>query len=225
MSSQIKPIKLWGHAGPNPLKVSTILEELRIPYEVIEVALSDVKKAKYTAINPNGRLPAIYDPNTDITLWESGAIVEYLIDKYDTDHRLGFPSGTPEYYHARQWLFFQTTGQAPYYGQAVWFNKYHPERIPSAIERYVNEIKRVTGVLERHLAKQAHDGDGPWLVGNRFSYADAAFVSWQTIVAMFWEKEEFGAGGDGFPEVKGWMGRMMEREKVKKVMDSMQAMK
>jgi glutathione S-transferase len=110
MPSQIKPIKVWGKGGPNPPKIAIVLEELGLPYETVAIPLTDVKKPDYLAINPNGRLPAIYDPNTDLTLWESGAIIEYLIERYDTTHKLSFAPGTAETYHAKQWLFFQTTG-------------------------------------------------------------------------------------------------------------------
>lgn len=115
MTSDLKPIKLWGGVrGPNPPRVIIILEALGLPYEVITVAYEDVKKPEFTAINPNGRLPAIYDPNTDLTLWESGAIVLYLIARYDTEHKLSFPVGSNEAFLAQQWLFFQATGQGPY---------------------------------------------------------------------------------------------------------------
>lgn len=117
MSSTLKPITVWGQGGPNPPKVAFILEELEIPYTIIPIPFSDIKKPEYLAVNPNGRLPAIQDPNTGITLWESGAILEYLVDKYDHAQKLSFSPGSDEFYHARQWLFFQTTGQGPYYGQ------------------------------------------------------------------------------------------------------------
>jgi len=152
MSAQIKPIKVWGQGGPNPPKVIFILEELDLPHEIIFVALSDVKKPEYVAINPNGRLPAIHDPNTNITLWESGAIMEYLIEHYDTQHRLSFARGTPEYYHAKQWLFFQTTGQGPYYGQAAWFIKYHPENCQVSLN----------GIIRRSIGSQVF-WTGTWL--------------------------------------------------------------
>ena len=84
MSSQLKPIKLYGFGRTaNPMKVAIILEELGLAFEQVPVAFADVKKPEYTAINPNGRLPSIIDPNTGITLWESGAILEYLIETYD----------------------------------------------------------------------------------------------------------------------------------------------
>ena len=94
-----------------------ILEELGINYETEFV--TDVKGEKFTAKNPNGRAPAIDDPNTGITLWESGAIIEYLIDRYDTSAKLSFTS-LPEKYYAKQWLMFQMSGQGPYFGQAAW---------------------------------------------------------------------------------------------------------
>ncbi len=114
MSSQIKPIKVWGKGGPNPPKVAIILAELGLPHEIIVVPLSTVKNSEYLSINPNGRIPAIYDPNTDLTLWESGAIIEYLIERYDKDHKLSFAVGTQESYLAKQWLFFAASGQGPY---------------------------------------------------------------------------------------------------------------
>lgn len=76
-----KPIKLYGHAlGPNPWKVAIIFEELGIPYETEYMDFSVLKQEPFISVNPNGRTPAIEDPNTGITLWESGAIVDYLID-------------------------------------------------------------------------------------------------------------------------------------------------
>ena len=226
MSSQIKPIKVWGQHGPNPAKVAIILAELGLPYEATPIQFSDVKKPDYLAVNPNGRIPAIHDPNTGITLWESGAIIEYLIERYDTNNRLSFAPGTPDAYHAKQWLFFQASGQGPYYGQSVWFNKYHSEQLPSAIERYTKEANRVSGVLEGYLAQQEQEhggsagGDGPWLVGNKLSYADLAFIPWQTIIGKVLEKSEYNE--DNFPHLKEWLSKMTTRETVKKVLEAAQ---
>ena len=201
-----------------------VLEELGVPYTLIPIQLTEVKNREYLEINPNGRIPAIRDPNTDVTLWESGAIIEYLIDKYDPENRLSFASDTAEYYLSRQWLFFQVSGQGPYYGQAAWFKKFHPEKIPSASERYNKEVNRVTGVLDSWLAQQKEqykdmtDGDGPWLVGNRFSYADLVFISWQKITASILSKDEFDE--DSFPHVKAWMDKMLARDSVKTVLNA-----
>lgn len=211
--ANLKPIKVYGKGGPNPPKVAILLEELGVPYETTAIALSDVKKPEYTAINPNGRVPSIYDPNTDLTLWESGAIFEYLIEKYDPEHKFSFAPGSPESYHAKQYLFFQVSGQGPYYGQAAWFKIYHSEKVPSAVARYTGEINRVTGVLDKVLSENAKaGGDGPWLVGGKYSYADIAFVPWQSLVTKLVSTEEYNP--DDYPTVKAWLNKILERPAV-----------
>ncbi|MCJ1395515.1 hypothetical protein MMC18_008401 [Xylographa bjoerkii] len=220
MANQIKPIKVWGKGGPNPPKVAMILEELGVPYNAEAVPLADIKKPEYLAINPNGRLPSIHDPNTGITLWESGAIVEYLIERYDEKHKLSFEPGTAETYHAKQWLYFQASGQGPYYGQYGWFRLFAPEEIPSVLDRYAKEVNRVTAVLEGHLSKQKEGEE--WLVGGRCSYADIAFISWQMTIAKVTRKEEYDV--DNYPHVKAWIAKMLEREGTKKGFESIKVL-
>ncbi|KAF2459631.1 glutathione S-transferase [Lineolata rhizophorae] len=219
MSSQLQPVKLWGHTHINPPKVAMILEELDVPYELIPVTFEEVKQPDFLAINPNGRLPAIHDPNTDMTLWESGAILEYLIEKYDAEHRLSFAPGTVESFQAKQWLFFQVSGQGPYYGQWGWFEMYHPEPVPSAKERYAKEIRRISGVLDTYLRQQKEkyggNNGGPWLVGDKLSYADISFVMWQYLMmtrSQVLNEEEY-------PHLQEWMEKMTSRQKVKKVLE------
>ncbi|KAL2862399.1 glutathione S-transferase family protein [Aspergillus lucknowensis] len=206
----MQPITLYILAyGPNPWKPAIILEELNLPYTLKPVPKAEVKDEPFISVNPNGRVPAIEDPNTGITIWESGAIMEYLIETYDKDHTISFERGSEEYFHAKQYLHFQMSGQGPYFGQAVWFVTFHPEKIPSAQERYLNEVKRVTGVLEKVLEGKEY------LVGGKFSYADAAFVPWYGIVPTYTagtfdlEKE--------FPNVKAWLDRLRARPTVAKV--------
>ncbi|KAJ5214999.1 hypothetical protein N7468_010678 [Penicillium chermesinum] len=216
MTSNILPIQVWGKGGPNPPKVAFLLEELNLPHEFQPITLAEVKTPAYLAVNPNGRLPAIYDPNSGLTLWESGAIVEYLVERYDTSRKISFEPGSNEAQLARQWLFFQASGQGPYFGQAVWFKKFHSEPVPSAVERYVKEINRVTGVVNDFLGKQEKGEGGPWLVGGRVSYADLAWVSWQLMVTKFIQVED-GYDVNNFPFVKDWLDRMRARESVSKV--------
>ncbi|OBT85355.1 hypothetical protein VE02_05063 [Pseudogymnoascus sp. 03VT05] len=220
MSSQIKPIKIYGKTGPNPLKITIIFKELDIPHEIVSVPFSDVKKAEYVAINPNGRLPSIHDPNTGITLWESGAIIEYLIDNYDPSRKLSFSSGSAEWHHSKQWLHYQMSGQGPYFGQVVWFTKLHAEKIPSAIERYVKEVNRVTAVLDRQLARQklASGSDEAWLVGNKISFADLVFLPWHTIMGLLIPSDEYNV--NDYPHVKQWLENMSSRKSVKDAMES-----
>ena len=118
-----------------------IAEELNVPYELAEMDFSGIKTEPFLSINPNGRLPAIEDPNTGITLWEvrrhrcfgrmrrgkakkhvqSGAIVEYLVDTYDKDNKLSYTK-SPQKYTQSSWKHFQMSGQGPYFGQKMWFS-------------------------------------------------------------------------------------------------------
>jgi len=117
----------------------------------------------------------------------------------------------------------QVSGQGPYYGQAAWFNKFAPEKIPYAIDRYTSEVNRVTSVLEGHLSAQKEangSSDGPWLVGNKFSYADLAFVSWQITIPKMTEGDGYSI--DKFPLVKAWIGRMSGRKGIASVLAEME---
>ncbi|KAI9757229.1 MAG: hypothetical protein M4579_003529 [Chaenotheca gracillima] len=207
-----KPITLYSHAsGPNPWKVAFILQELGLPYTSKMVDFGDLKKPEFEKININGRVPAIEDPNTGITLWESGAIIEYLIDQYDKENKISFNT-SPEKYEALQWLHFQVSGQGPYFGQAVWFSNYHPEKIPSAVTRYQNEIKRVTSVLDRALEGKQY------LVGNKASYADIAFMAWGMLVPFAMGDNMFDAAKE-YPNYHAWSERIMSRPAMKKVLE------
>ncbi|KAL8994187.1 MAG: hypothetical protein Q9188_007138 [Gyalolechia gomerana] len=121
---------------------------------------------------------AIKDPNEGVVLWESCAIIRYLIEKYDKKNTLSYDT-VPEKYLLDQWLFFQASGQGPYYGQAGWFNMFHPEKIPSAQHRYIDQTKRVVGVLDQALG-QSKSG---WLVGDKCTYVDLSFFMWDEQIA------------------------------------------
>jgi len=130
--------------GPNPGKVAFILTELSLPFERIYILPFDkVKEPEYTALNPNGRLPTLIDPNTGIKIWEWGAVIEYQTTKYDSAHKIGFPHRSPEDYAAKKWLFFQVLGKGPYYGQVAWFFDYHPENVLAFLSAI---IRRSNGV-------------------------------------------------------------------------------
>ncbi|KAM0226902.1 hypothetical protein ACHAPO_011996 [Fusarium lateritium] len=204
----MQPIILYSHQqGPNPWKVALILEELGLPYETKFVNFTDVKKEPYVSLNPNGRLPAIVDPNTDMKLWESGAIVNYLIEQYDQAERKISYADLQQKNQLLQWLFFQVSGQAPYYGQASWFSRFHPEKLQSAIDRYVGEIHRVNGVLEKVLSSRE------WLVGDKCTYADLSFLAWQRWAPRYGGEDIY----EKFPKVAAWVKRMEVRSTVQKV--------
>src|SRR3569833_3329857 len=103
-SANLKPITLHGHtAGPNPWKVLIILEELGVPYDMVFQTMGQgMKSPPYRIIKPNGRVPAIEDPNTGIILWLSCAIIEYLVDTYDTKHKKTHNTKNPKKKHKKQ---------------------------------------------------------------------------------------------------------------------------
>ncbi|ETS77987.1 hypothetical protein PFICI_10049 [Pestalotiopsis fici W106-1] len=212
----LQPIELWGHWGaPNPWKVVLILEELKLPYIIKTLEFTEVKSEEYVKLNPNGRLPTIVDPNTGITLWESGAIIGYLIDQYDKAGHISFHTA-PEKYLTRQWLAFQISGQGPYYGQAIWFARFHPEKISSAIDRYVNEVVRVIGVLDDALNR----GGTGWLVGDKCTYADLAFVTWAHLGYGLLKQLNKLDQIEKYEKYAAWIKSLESRETVKKVLDS-----
>ncbi|KAF5501867.1 Glutathione S-transferase-like protein gedE [Colletotrichum aenigma] len=209
--SLIKPVTVYVlGGGPNPFKVLITLEELGIPYEKIEV--EDVKSEAFLKLNPNGRTPVITDPNNDnFTLWESGAIVEYLVEKYDALGSLTLKDKNSRWL-LQQYLHFQMSGQGPYYGQAVWFYR-QTEDIPTAKHRYIEQVLRVFGVLDGILK------DREYLVGGKCTYADLSFIPWNLVAlgAPFfkdelWEKHEIKTR---FPHFLAWHERLNARPSVK----------
>ena len=166
-------IDLYTAATPNGWKASITLEELVLPYEVhaIDLSSGEQKKPWFTAINPNGRIPAIVDRgNGDFAVFESGAIMIYLAEK---GGRL-LPADEKGRSRVMQWLMFQMGGLGPMMGQANVFNRYFPEKIPAAIDRYLRESRRLLEVLDGHLA------DNEYLAGD-YSIADIANWSWAHI--------------------------------------------
>jgi len=208
-----KPITLYSHSsGPNPWKVAILLEELSLPYETIYLQFSDLKKEPFESKNPNGRVPAIEDPNTGVTMFESGAILEYLIDTYDKEHKLSYTT-SPEKWLTLSWLHFQMSGQGPYYGQKAWFSFFHPEKnLTSVLERYSNEIKRVVGVIDRHLKKQGTE----YLVGDKCTFADLAFVMWHQTMPRLVDGWDYQTE---MPAFHAWNERLQSRPAVKKVLE------
>ncbi|KAI0376033.1 glutathione S-transferase [Hypomontagnella monticulosa] len=211
--SSLKPIIVWGHnMGPNPLKVHIILEELDIPFEFKTIEFPEMKQEPFVTVNPNGRVPAIEDPNTGVTLWESGAIVEYIIDQYDKEHKLSYDT-VPEKYLIQQWIAYQISGQGPYYGQAIWFSAIHPERLQSAIDRYMKEIERVRSVLDSHLSKSPSG----WLVGDKITAADLAWVMWEQIATELIGRSEFKLQRE-YSHYDAWYKKMLDRPTVRKAL-------
>ncbi|CAG8173405.1 unnamed protein product [Penicillium nalgiovense] len=187
-----------------------MLEELGLPYTLKNIRFDQVKEPELTSVNPNGRVPAIIDPNTNLTLWESGAITEYLVEQYDKKGLISYES-LIERNQTRQFLHFQMSGHAPSNGQAVWFLMYHPEKVESVIERFQNETERVAKVLDGVLAK---NGTG-WLIGDKCTYADLSFFLWGQAKGLAWPQKWDDAD---VPHYTAWLERIAARPATKKTM-------
>lgn len=168
----------------------------------------------FLAINPNGRIPALTDTHPDgqpIRLFESGSILQYLVERYDTPaHRISYPPGTREAYEVTNWLFFQNAGVGPMQGQANHFVRYAAEDIPYGKNRYANETRRLYSVLDKHLAESPSSSQSGYLVGSHVSIADISLWGW--VAAAGWAGVEIAE----FPALKAWEERMAAHEGVEK---------
>ena len=200
-------IQLYTWGTPNGKKVSIMLEEIELPYEVhpINIGEGDQFKPEYLTINPNNKIPSIIDTDgpggKPFPLFESGAILMYLAEK---SGKLS-PTDMRQRYTVIQWLMFQMGGVGPMFGQANYFFRLE-EKVPYAIERYHKEALRLYGVLEKAL------GQNEYLAG-KYSIADIATYPW------VWRHEMHHVKLEEFPNVKGWYDKISERPAVRRGME------
>ena len=190
-------IELYRAATPNGWKASVALEEMGLPYTVKPVNLmkGEQKTDAFLAMNPNGRIPVIKDKeNHDHVVFESGAIMIYLAEK--TGQFL--PSEITRRSQVLQWLMFQMGGVGPMMGQANVFYRYLDEKIPVAIDRYQNEVRRLFTVLNGHLA------DHEYLVDD-YSIADMA--NWCWVRTYEWS----GVSMEGLAHLQRWKNSIEAR--------------
>jgi GST-like protein len=187
---------------PNGHKITMFLEEAGLPYRIfpVNIGKGDQFKPEFLAIAPNNRIPAIVDPEPEgggapVALFESGAILLYLADK----SRKLIPADVRGRAEVLQWLFWQVGGLGPMAGQNHHFNQYAPEKLPYAINRYVNETNRLYGVLNKRLA------DREFVAGAQYSIADIASYPW--IVPY----EKQGQKLEDFPNLKRWFEAIKAR--------------
>lgn len=199
------PIELHYWPTPNGWKVTIMLEECDLPYTVVPVNIGkgDQFTPAFLKISPNNKMPAIVDPagpgGQPISVFESGAILQYLGRKTGRF----YPSDERRRVEVDEWLFWQMGGFGPMLGQVHHFRNYAPEKIPYAIDRYVNEAHRLYGVLDDRLKGRA-------FVCDDYSIADMAIVGW----AKLWDKQ--GQDIAEFPEVKRWLDAMLARPAVER---------
>jgi GST-like protein len=200
-------IELYTWSTPNGRKVSIMLEECALPYNVHKINIGTNREQfapEYLKINPNGKIPSIVDPDgprgKPISMMESGAILIYLADKTGKF----FPQTSK--YQVLQWLMFQMGSVGPMFGQAHHFMRAKKDEIPYGTERYGNEAKRLYGVMEREL--QANK----FLSGAEYTIADIATYPW--VARHEWHRVDLA----GFPSVKRWYDAIGARPAVAKGM-------
>ncbi|MNO82288.1 Disulfide-bond oxidoreductase YfcG [compost metagenome] len=187
---------------PNGHKITLFLEEAGLPYRVhpINISKDEQFAPDYLKISPNNKIPAIVDNSPadggePLALFESGAILLYLAEK--TGKFIAKDLRGRE--ETLQWLFWQMGGLGPMAGQNHHFNRFAPEKIPYAIDRYIKETARLYGVLDKRLADRA------FVAGNDYSIADMAIYPW--IVPYQWQAQDL----DDFPNVKRWFDSIQAR--------------
>jgi GST-like protein len=195
-------IELYYWPTPNGHKITLLLEESGLPYTIkpVNIGKGEQFEPGFLAISPNNRMPAIVDTKPSdggepISVFESGAILEYLAEKSGRF----LPTDTRGRYKVLQWLYWQVGGLGPMLGQNHHFNRYAPEKIPYAIDRYVNETRRLYGVLNKQLEGRA------FIAGKDYTIADMAAYPW--IVPY----ENQGMVLEDFPHLKTWFEAIRAR--------------
>ncbi|MGU3314229.1 glutathione S-transferase N-terminal domain-containing protein [Sphingomonas sp. M6A6_1c] len=206
-------IQLYSLPTPNGVKVSIMLEETGLPYEPhrIDFGQDDQKSAAFVSLNPNGKIPAILDPDgpggQPFGLFESGAILLYLAEKSGQFLPID-PAGR---WQAIQWVMFQMGGVGPMFGQLGFFHKFagreYEDKRPR--DRYVAEVVRLLGVIDAALAGK------DWLLGADYSVADIAHLGWVNALVGFYEAGEL-VGIHRFANVNAWLARGLARPAVQR---------
>jgi GSH-dependent disulfide-bond oxidoreductase len=198
-------IDLYTWSTPNGRKASIMLEEVGLPYTVhpIDIGKDEQFKPEFLKVSPNNRIPAIVDRDTGISVFESGAILIYLADKTG---KLLARDGEARW-KAMEWLMWQMGGVGPMFGQAHHFLKYNRGKAPYAEERYASEVKRLYGVMDRQLAKNAY------LAGNDYSIADVA--TWPWVSRYDWHIGDL----KDYPNVVRWYREVAARPAVRRGYD------
>jgi glutathione S-transferase len=206
-TNSLKPLILHAHStGPNPYKVAILLEALNVAYTVklwdFSSTSAGVKGPEFTAINPNGRVPALEDPNTGVTSWESLACINYVLRVYDSSNKFGpkeEEGGAGGRVEFEAWTSFLISTLGPMMGQCNWFRHYHDQKNEDAYKRYEAQADRCLGVLEGQV--KGHGGE--WiLAGAGPTAVDFHFEPWMRQV------EFAGLSLERYPTLKGWVKRV-----------------
>ncbi len=206
-------LQLYSAQTPNGVKISIMLEEIGLPYEAhyVDIAQNESWTPEFLALNPNGKIPAIIDPNgptgEPLALFESGAILVYLGEKT----RMLLPADPARRYETLQWVFFQMAAIGPIFGQVGFFHKFAGREIADKrpLERYRVEARRLIGVIDTRLEGRK------WIMGADYTIADISMLGWVRNLIGFYEARDL-VGFDDFPRVGEWLERGLARPAVQR---------
>jgi len=207
-------INIYAFATPNSVRVPIALEELGLPYAIIAINVrkGEQKQPSYLAINPNGKVPVLIDPDgpdgKPLTLSESGAILVYLAEK--TGKLL--PTHGEARFRVLEQMFFHLTGVGPALGQAGYFQKQAPEPQPSAQARFENEVARVMKLLDGTLSERTY------VAGGEFTIADIVHFGWM------WRRSFADVDLKLYPNIQRWYDLIDGRPAVQKAIDKVNAL-
>lgn len=220
------------------------MSELGIKFRTffLDFKRSEQRSPFYLTLNPNSRVPAIIDHDYgDHVVWESGSIFIYLSQRPSPMQHTLYGDDFFEQSSINSWLFYQVSGHAPMIGQALHFRYFHPEIIPTAVERYTNEVRRIYAVIEMKLSEireqmtlelddatcevgnQLNPSEAllereVWLVGGKITIADLCFVTWNYVV------DRIGIDLKAeFPEVFKWTEQMLARPQVRRALSGLES--
>jgi GST-like protein len=206
-------LQLYSLPTPNGVKVSIALEEMGLPYEPhrIDFGANDQSTPEFLSLNPNGKIPAILDPNgpggAPFALFESGAILLYLADKTG----LLVPVDAARRYETIQWVFFQMAFIGPMFGQVGYFFKFAGREIADKrpLEHYSRQSKRLLAILEQRLRGRQ------WIMGDDYTITDISILGWVRNLIGFYGARDL-VDFDSLTHVPAWLDRGLARPAVQR---------
>lgn len=195
-------IELFAYSTPNSIKPMILLEELGVAYTLtgVNIKKGEQKAAEFLALNPNGKVPVLRAGGQVIT--ESAAIMIFLAEKYQRF----VPTAPADRIQMFEWIFFHASALGPSFGQAGFFKKMAPEKLPIAIDRFDAEAKRTLRVLDQYLAKRE-------FLAGEYSIADMVNFGW------IWRREFAEVTLDGLPNIQRWYSAIDKRPAVMAAID------
>jgi GST-like protein len=195
---------LYSMGTPNGIKPTILLEELGLPYtlKLIDISKGEQFDPEFLKISPNNKIPAMFDEDNQLYMFESVAMMQYLAEK----HQEFLPTNLVDKYKVIPWCYFQAAHIGPMFGQFGHFNCHIDEKIPYAMKRYADECKRLMGVMDKQLASNR------FISGSGYTIADMAIWPWVYCYEEFYKQD---IDAEAFPHLVNWYNELATRAAIK----------